>query len=270
MESIASDVSISVFAATDVGMKRRRNEDSFLVADLASGNCGLGSDIIRRRIGEEGALLVLADGMGGAAAGDVASEMAVLSVCRALKEMPFGLSIDEQLIEATERANHEIWERSHVDGMLAGMGTTLTTVLVQAHWAHISQVGDSRAYLLRGDKIYQLTKDQSLAQMLLDNGVINEEQAAHYPKNMIMQALGVEPFVEPAITETAIERGDYLILCSDGLSNKVTNEEMRHAIQTSLNLMVACRLLVEIANERGGEDNITVIIARFDDSDERI
>jgi protein phosphatase len=202
--------------------------------------------------------------MGGAAAGEVASEMAVLSVCRSLKEMPFGLSINEQLIEATERANREIWDRSRIDGTLAGMGTTLTAVLVRNHSAHISQVGDSRAYLVRGDEIYQLTRDQSFVQALLDAGAITEEQAARYPSNILMQALGTEPYVEPVITETEIDRGDYLFLCSDGLSNKVADEEIRHAIQTSINLTSACERLVEMANQRGGEDNITIIIARFD------
>ncbi|HYL97362.1 MAG TPA: Stp1/IreP family PP2C-type Ser/Thr phosphatase [Blastocatellia bacterium] len=262
--STSSDVTISVFARTDTGMRRPGNEDAFLVADLTTGNVGLGPDMSTHRVGERGSLLVVSDGLGGAAAGEVASEMAVKTIRQALLDLPSDTAVPERMKRAAEIANENIWNAAQQNPNLAGMGATLTAVLVDRASALISQVGDSRAYIIRGDRIKQITKDQSLVQLLMESGAIRPDQAANVPQNVIMQALGTSPVVQVAITSVQLFRNDYLLLCSDGLSNKVQTEEMKQVVQTSMDLAAGCRRLVEMANERGGEDNITVIIARFD------
>ena len=258
------NIMVFVFARTDIGMHRSGNEDAFLVADLTTGNVGLGPDMSVHRVGERGSLMVVSDGMGGAVAGEIASELAVTTIRESLMEMPLDLNISERLKMATEIANERIWNHAQENPELTGMGATLTAVLVQTNIAYIAQVGDSRAYLIRGEQIKQLTKDQSLAQMLVDSGAIKPDQIASVPQNVIMQALGTQPSVKVALTAVELFRNDCLLICSDGLSNKISAEEMRQMTTESENLTVACRRLVEIANERGGEDNITVITARFD------
>jgi protein phosphatase len=208
--------------------------------------------------------MIVSDGMGGAAAGEIASEMAVTTMRESLAEVNSSTEISEQLKSAAEIANERIWNHSQDNPELSGMGATLTAVLVQGTTAYIAQVGDSRAYLMRRDQIKQLTKDQSLAQMLVDSGAIKPEQMNSVPQNVIMQAMGTQPAVKVAMTAVELFRNDCLVICSDGLSNKVPPNELREMIQEVEDLTEACRLLIDKANERGGEDNITVIIARFD------
>ncbi len=259
-----NDIKVFVFARTDIGMHRSGNEDAFLVADLTTGNVGLGPDMSVHRVGERGSLMVVSDGMGGAVAGEIASELAVNSIRESLMEMPLDLGISERLKMAAEIANERVWTHAQENPELTGMGATLTAVLVQSNIAYIAQVGDSRAYLIRREQIKQLTKDQSLAQMLVDSGAIQPDQIHSVPQNVIMQALGTQPTVKVVLTAVELFRNDALLICSDGLSNKIIADELRQITIESENLTVACRQLVEIANERGGEDNITVIIARFD------
>lgn len=259
-----SDVQVSVFARTDVGMHRSGNEDSFLVADLTAGKIGLGPDVSTHQLGERGSLMIVSDGMGGAAAGEIASDMAVTTMRESLAQMTSTTEISERLRAAAEIANERIWNRSQDNPELSGMGATLTAVLVQGTTAYIAQVGDSRAYLIRRQQIKQLTKDQSLAQMLVDSGAIKPDQMDSVPQNVIMQAMGTQPAVKVAMSAVQLFRNDCLVICSDGLSNKVPPNELREMIQDVDDLTDACRLLIDKANERGGEDNITVIIARFD------
>jgi serine/threonine protein phosphatase PrpC len=264
MRSPASDIRVSVFARTDTGLQRSGNEDAFLVADLTTGKFGLGPDVSTHRIGERGSLMVVSDGMGGAAAGEIASEMAVNVIRESLMDLRADLDVGAQLDKATETANLEIWNYARENRQFAGMGATLTAVLVHETAAYIAQVGDSRAYLIRGSRIKQLTRDQSLVQALLDSGAIAPEQADSVPHNYIIQALGAAPTVEVAMARVELCSNDHLVVCSDGLSNKLTAEEMRQVVEEADNPTSACRRMVEMANERGGEDNITVIVARFD------
>jgi protein phosphatase len=245
-------------------MHRAGNEDAFLVADLTTGDTGIGANANTHSIGERGSLMIVSDGMGGAAAGEIASEMAVTIIRESIADMPASMEISERLKTAAETANERIWNHSQSDPELAGMGATLTAVLVQGTTAYVAQVGDSRAYLVRGERIKQLTKDQSLAQMLVDSGAIKPEQIDSVPQNVIMQALGTQPVVKVAMSAVGLYRNDCLVLCSDGLSNKVSSDELRDAASTTDDLTEACRDLIAKANERGGEDNITVVIARFD------
>jgi serine/threonine protein phosphatase PrpC len=258
-----SDVQVSVSARTDVGMHRSGNEDSFLIADLTSG-AGLDGEMSAHSVGERGSLLIVSDGMGGAAAGEIASQMAVTTIHELFMEKPLGMDASEHLRKAAEEANDRIWTLSQEKQELAGMGATLTAVLVHGTSAYIAQVGDSRAYLIRNRLTKQLTRDQSLAQMLVDAGAIQPDQVGSVPQNVIMQALGTQPNVRVVMTTIQLYRNDLMLLCSDGLSNKIDSDEMQDIIESSDDLAAASSRMIEIANQRGGEDNITVIIARFD------
>lgn len=260
----ASDILVSVFARTDIGMRRSANEDAFLIADLTSGNVGLGPEVITHSVGERGSLLIVSDGMGGAAAGEIASEIAVKTIRESLLEIPRDLDTAERLKIATELANECIWNEAQRDSDLAGMGATVTAALVEGATAYVAQVGDSRAYLIRGNQIKQITKDQSYAQALLDSGMFSPEQIAKAPQNVILQALGTQPTVQVGLTAVDLLRNDYVIVCSDGLSGKIKPDEICNVVRQSIDLTSACRSLVDTANARGGEDNITVIVASFD------
>jgi protein phosphatase len=257
-----SDVFVSVWAQTDVGMQRADNEDSFLVADLSSGAIGLSPETASHEVGARGSLLVVSDGMGGAAHGEIASEMAVTTL-REVLHSDDEAEIADRLRKSAEIANDRIWTLAQNNPELNGMGATLTAALVCGNTAYIAQVGDSRAYLIRGDQIKQITKDQSLVQMLMDYGVIRPDQVNQVPPNVIMQALGTQPDVKVSMTAVRLADRDCLLLCSDGLSNKMNADELRKTVIKTEALNSACSDLVSTANQRGGEDNITVVLARF-------
>lgn len=263
MSATPDKVEVSVSARTDTGMVRDGNEDAFMIADLTSGNLGLGPDMKTHKIGARGSLMVVSDGMGGAAAGEIASEIAVKSVRESLMQVPVDLDVCDQLKTATLKANTEVWNYAEQNPQYKGMGATLTAVLIQKASAYIAQIGDSRAYLVRGDSIKQLTKDQSFVQSLIDAGAISADQADSFPQNIITQALGIRQDLDVAISAVELVQDDTLIVCSDGLSQKVKDTDMVEFVQQTQDLTTLCRKLVALANERGGEDNITVIAAKF-------
>jgi serine/threonine protein phosphatase PrpC len=261
---------ISVFGKTDVGMTREHNEDCFLVSDLTARKASLLPEVREHEVGPKGSLLMVADGMGGAAAGEVASEMATRAIYDHLiatwvkdrEETPKQFAY--RLREAVEIANSKIHAYAKENAEMRGMGTTLTAVGVLVDHIYVTQVGDSRAYLIRGGQAIQLTKDQSLMQRLVDAGELTEEEAERSErKNIILQALGPEERVRVDLTFQRIRRGDALLLCSDGLSGQVTSEEMAQAVSEKRDLVTISSELITLANERGGPDNITVIVARF-------
>ena len=222
--------------------------------------------------------------MGGALAGDVASRMAIEAVRDTLmgnNADGTGCDPDSSLVDclkrATMQANRNIHYKSLEDSRCSGMGATLTGAAVKDDKLDLIQVGDSRAYVMRGQHIRLATKDQSLVQQLVDVGQISEEEAeTHMFRNVILQALGAQNELTPATARIQIRRGDMLLLCSDGLSGKLRNEEIRQIVADSENLAAACNELIAEANRRGGEDNITVVLARFsgeelrDPNDDRI
>ncbi len=270
---------IDLHAKSDVGRVRRGNEDNFLILDLTTGKTWTGSDgseppdeLRHINLGEKGLVLVVSDGMGGALAGDVASRMAVETVREMLVESEDegGPSDDEKslvdyLRHATVYANLAIHHRSQEDTRCAGMGATFTGAAIKDGMLDLVQVGDSRAYILRGDHMKLATKDQSLVQQLVDVGQISEAEAeTHMFRNVILQALGAQSELTPVTGRLRLRRGDILLMCSDGLSGKLRAEDMRRIIQEAGDdLAAACNQLVAEANERGGEDNITVVLARF-------
>jgi serine/threonine protein phosphatase PrpC len=264
-------VKIQVFGITDMGKVRTNNEDAFLVADLSREKIERPEAVVDFDVTERGILLAVSDGMGGEQAGEVASALVVESLRKELAEAKEAgadrSAIDERIEKAIALANTEVWKAARAPDK-AGMGATLTAVFVEGGLAHIAEVGDSRAYVIRGSRIRQMTKDQSFVQLLLDSGVLSEEEAKNYPhRNVILQAMGQKPEVHVAIGRLQLRRDDVLLLCSDGLSGKVQAEEMLEIVKAERDLSVACRKLVDLANERGGEDNITVVLARADGED---
>jgi serine/threonine protein phosphatase PrpC len=268
---------VELHAKSDVGRVRRGNEDNFLLLDLASQRGWTGTDggenpadMREFEIGDKGMVLVVSDGMGGALAGDVASRMAIDSVREVMVGNDGqGCEPDSSLVDclkhATMQANRAIHYKSMEDSRCSGMGATLTGAAIRHDKLDLVQVGDSRAYVVRGEQIRLATKDQSLVQQLVDVGQISEEEAeTHMFRNVILQALGAQTELTPATARIQLREGDVLLLCSDGLSGKLRNEEIRKIVaEAGEDLGAACSALVDEANHRGGEDNITVVLARF-------
>jgi protein phosphatase len=265
------DVVVSVFGRTDVGRTREHNEDAFVVADLTTNNATLQPEVRTHVAGPKGTLFMVADGMGGAAAGEIASDMAVKIV---LGEMQTGwiakpLTSTEAFVraikQATKAANEQINAYAANHPEYRGMGTTATIAGLLGDTIYLAQVGDSRAYLVRSGVARQITKDQSLMQKLIEAGELTEEEAEHSERrNIILQALGPEPSVKVDLTHQQLRRGDVLVLCSDGLSGQVSKDEIAAVVAQEQDLTSACKALIDRANANGGPDNITVIIARFD------
>jgi PPM family protein phosphatase len=278
---------IEIYATSHVGRVRRGNEDNYLLLNLSNSEMltssqDAGEFVIKSRkfeVDENGVVLAVSDGMGGALAGEVASQMAVETVSNKLvNEDPEKtlspdeaavVSLIEKLYDATVYANHLIHRQGRTDPQYNGMGATFTGAGVTLDGVDLIQVGDSRGYLIRNAKIYQITKDQSLVQQLIDSGQISPEEAdTHALKNVILQALGAQNEIYPVPARLVPQRDDILLLCSDGLSNKLPAEDLLKIVNENMeNLERACAMLIKEANERGGEDNITVILARLTGSD---
>lgn len=272
-------IHVSVCGRTDRGRSRAENQDGFLILDLQdpvsalvpdrteSGSPGVAE--LEFALGPRGAIMLVADGMGGRAGGSRASSMAIAAVREAMLgddeevSLPTPPEFARRLERALEVANAAIHEGGR-SGPHAGMGSTATLAgLLHGH-VYVAQVGDSRAYLIRSLQVGRLTRDQSLLQDLIDSGVLDENDTRGVAGNMILQALGPTPMVEPAVTYHELRRGDVLLLCSDGLSGVVRDEEIRDAVAGSDDCAGLCKSLVDLANERGGPDNITVVAARID------
>jgi serine/threonine protein phosphatase PrpC len=254
-------LSLTVYGQTDTGRVRTTNEDAFVVADLTNGNVLAAQTLVRFEVGARGVLLAVSDGMGGAQAGELASAMVVESMQRSMTVPPDPAPAGALVEQAATTANRAVWDAAHAPGR-EGMGATLTALHLQGTAVHIAEVGDSRAYLLRGGRLLQVTRDQSYVQLLVDAGALTLEQAATAPlRNVIVQAMGLKPDVTVALGRLELRQRDCLLLCSDGLSNAVSAEEMAQVILAAPGLDTACATLIELAKMRGGEDNITVLIA---------
>jgi serine/threonine protein phosphatase PrpC len=235
-------------AHTDVGLRRRGNEDSHAL-DATLGLC------------------LVADGMGGHSAGQVASRLAADAVVNALRESKGAEgTLAEKLRDAIEAANHEIYAASRQKSEHMGMGTTVVALLVEGDRGAIAHVGDSRVYRVRGGRIRQLTDDHSIVGELLRRHEISEDDAREHPhRHVLTRALGVRGHVQPDLAELTLLPGDQFVLCSDGLTNHVEDSEIAKLLSESSELEAACAALIELANGRGGEDNITVVLARCDE-----
>ncbi len=243
---------------TDVGRKRNHNEDSFLVD-------------------EDLQLFVVADGMGGHAGGGTASRIAVETIDREMRgarehpENPFKSDVELQdsplpefLRTAVEKACLEIFKAAQDDPRLQGMGTTVIALCVRGEHALFAHVGDSRAYLIRGDLIQQISEDHSLVNEQIKAGMITPEEAKHSRyKNIITRSVGFEEEVQVDVMGLLAKDGDGYVLCSDGLANLVEDTEIRKVLLETPEIKDVPKKLIELANERGGDDNITVIVVRI-------
>ncbi len=248
---------LEIASCTDPGMVRAHNEDS-IASDAANG------------------LVVLADGMGGYNAGEVASGMATTVITTEIQQLlakmqPF--QIDEEtkapiagkmIREQVLKANTSIYRAAQSQPQYAGMGTTLVVCLYYDNKMTVGHLGDSRLYMLREGKFSQVTRDHSLLQEQIDSGIITAEQAKHAQhKNLVTKALGIDPTVEPEVKEYATKPGDVYLLCSDGLCDMVDDEDMGMTLQAlGGNLKLAAQQLVQMANDNGGKDNVSVILVR--------
>ncbi|WP_437489298.1 Stp1/IreP family PP2C-type Ser/Thr phosphatase [Sorangium sp. So ce1014] len=262
------EVVLRLFGRTDVGQVREHNEDNFIVADLTKASRGLMEMDRYQVVGERGALLGVCDGMGGAAAGEVASQLAVDIIYQRMSAGGPPQDHDElaaRLVQSIEAAGLRIFSEAKLDRTRRGMGTTSTIAALMDDHLFLGQVGDSRAYVLRGDRLVQVTRDQSLVNQLIEAGQLTEEEAETFEhNNIILQALGTADSVQVDLTFVELKRGDTLMLCSDGLSGMVRNEEIREVLRTVDDPIEACKVLTDRANQAGGHDNITVVVAKFD------
>lgn len=269
MADPAPTVRVSVIGATDVGRVREHNEDSFLVFDgdssrrLASGEQHDGT--LSRAL-----VMAVCDGMGGAAAGEVASRMAADRVVDVLGKADLaGASADQitaLLDQAVQGANSEIFQKAKENPEMRGMGTTLTAAVATQGRLFVSQIGDSRAYLLRNGHLNQITKDQSLIGQLIEEGTLTEEEAEKYgAKNIVLQAVGVEESLRVDTKHWPLLRGDVVLICSDGLSGMVKDSRLKDVLtESGADIRTAVDRLILEANDNGGRDNITAVVARFD------
>lgn len=264
----AGEICFRVFGRTDVGQVREHNEDNFLVGNLSTGGRGLMEADRDQRVGARGTTLGVCDGMGGAAAGEVASQLAVDIIYEKLSEGAPPKDHDElarRLVHAVEEAGVRIFNEARADRTRRGMGTTATVAALMDSRLFVAQVGDSRAYVLRDGKLVQVSRDQSLVNQLIEAGQLTEEEAETFEhNNIILQALGTAESVQVDLTFVDLREGDTLMLCSDGLSGMIRSDEIREVLCSHEDPLSACKELTDRANGAGGHDNITVIVAKFD------
>ncbi|HYP32258.1 MAG TPA: Stp1/IreP family PP2C-type Ser/Thr phosphatase [Burkholderiaceae bacterium] len=242
---------LEFFSVTDTGRARRNNEDSVAVD-------------------EPGGIAVLADGMGGYNAGEVASGMASERVrgelgqrLKTLGAAPDEAAMTSALLDAVDSANREVYDAAMSHPEYAGMGTTLVVAVYRGARLWLGHIGDSRGYRFRNGHLEQLTRDHSLLQEQIDAGLITAEQAAYsMHKNLVTRAVGVDELVDLEIHDYPVEPGDILLMCSDGLSDMLSDEQIEQLLRTNDSLPTAGAMLVQAANAAGGRDNIAVILAR--------
>lgn len=234
------------YSITDVGQKRTVNQDFVFTSETPVGNLPN--------------LFVVADGMGGHKAGDFASSYAVEILLSTIREDENSNPV-KIIRAAIENANTQLLREASDNEAMSGMGTTMVLVTIVGHYAYVANVGDSRLYLIDEDKISQITKDHSLVEEMVRMGEISRDDARNHPdKNIITRALGAGRGVDVDFFDIRLTPGDILLLCSDGLSNMVPDEDIRQVILTSETLEETGRRLVSMANDNGGRDNIAVVL----------
>ena len=244
---------MKAFALTDVGQRRKINQDCVYASVVPVGNLPN--------------LFIVADGMGGHKAGDFASRFAVNAVRESIGASPETNPI-KLIRDAIELANRGILRESDEHEEMRGMGTTIVVTTIIDRYAYTANVGDSRLYLL-GDTLKQITKDHSLVEEMVRLGEITEAEARNHPdKNIITRAVGATPNVDIDFFDYKVEPGGMILMCSDGLSNMVEDEDIRRILRRTISIEDKARVLVETANENGGKDNIAVILVEPDSDEE--
>jgi len=262
----SSAIEVRVFGQTDVGQVREHNEDNFLIADLTRKTRSF-TPKETHSLGRSGAVFGVCDGMGGAAAGEVASQLAVDIIYDRLSEAKAPRSREDlakRLVRAVQDAGLRIFGDARADRSRRGMGTTSTIATLMDDRLFLAQVGDSRAYILRDGELTQVTRDQSLVNQLIEAGQLTEEEAETFEhNNIILQALGTSEVVQVDLTYVDLRADDTLLICSDGLSGMVRSEDIRGVLTEVEDPVDACGKLIAAANEAGGHDNVTVVIVKF-------
>lgn len=261
-------VRVSAIGTSDMGRVRKNNEDNFVICDLSSGEICVNPPLRDRPVGSRGCLFMVADGMGGEASGEVASQICITTVPKRLYDNLKSVgSVSEtnfvlMLREAIEFANQIIFQKAQTGMKHKGMGTTTTAAVVQAPYVFVAQVGDSRAYLIRNKKMVQITRDQTFLNYLQDIGAeMPAEPEKDSRKSILTQAVGTSESLDVKVTYARLRNGDKLLVCSDGLYNMVSLADMQEIVNRQEALAGRNKALIAKANERGGTDNITVILA---------
>jgi PPM family protein phosphatase len=258
---------VELFARTEIGCVRERNEDSFVVANVTTGERGLRPGTTVQELGVGAVLIGVCDGMGGAAAGDLASKIGAETLYDTIMShtpLTDSTGVQEALLSAIASANRAIMQYARNNPGKRGMGTTLTAALVHNHDLYLLHVGDSRAYLRRGRSLTQLTTDHSVVGQMVASGQLTAEQARSYEhRNVLLQALGVQAMIQPELVHVPLRAGDVLLLCSDGLTGPLEDGRILELMLQYQDPVRCCRALTEAACAAGGPDNITVAIARF-------
>ena len=258
------------FGISDKGMQRDNNEDHFIVADLTRKVIGVHNnqitpDLICHEIGENGTIVAVADGLGGHEKGEVASQIAVeVTVDALLQGINDGYDTSDWLSTAVRQAHLAIRQKPVDEEYGRGMGSTLTAVHIGSRMITVAQVGDSRAYSFRDGRLSMLTEDQTLVGLLQRRGILTEEQAQVHPsKHVILQALGQDKIIIPEVRSFSFQDGDYLLLCTDGLTSFVDDSTIEMILASGDDEPTQCQRLVDAANAAGGPDNITVLLVRL-------
>ena len=237
---------------TDPGCVRTQNQDAYQMEQLDRNT----------------ALCVICDGMGGAKSGNIASSLAVdvfvQEVRRTWTSSMLQEKINQMLYSAVKLANFTVYDQAQQFEEFDGMGTTLVAVLIHNRHATVIHVGDSRAYRVNSDGIWQMTRDHSLVQMMVERGELSREMAKSYPgKNFITRAIGTEPIVDCDISNLELSKGEFLLLCSDGLSNVLDDQEILFEVIHGVNKQDCCQRLLDIAKTRGAPDNVTSVLVEI-------
>ena len=245
---------VGVGSLSDPGQVRELNEDYFGTPETME----ISLDLVEQK----GRLYAVADGMGGHAAGEVASQQAIFTLFREYYASPCA-GIIKRMAEAIEAANVEVHAQASSDRAKTGMGTTLVAAVLKGDDLYVANVGDSRAYLVREQSIEQITKDHSWVNEQVQAGIITEQEAReHLYRNIITRSLGTKPDVDIDFFQRKVHPGDVLLLCCDGLSNEVENNEITHLVSAT-DPQEAAQKLIDLANQRGGPDNITAIVVKI-------
>lgn len=241
---------MEAWGLSDPGNVRQQNQDAYRIETFD-----------RRSM-----LCVVCDGMGGAKSGNIASALAIDVFVQEVEATRTSGMTDEQigrmLKAGVKQANFSVYDQAMQFADFEGMGTTLVAAYIEGNRAFVVNVGDSRAYLLNNNGVGQITTDHSLVQVMIQRGELTPEEARHYPgKNLITRAIGTEPVVECDLFRLQVERGDRILLCTDGLSNLVDEQEMLFEVVHGVNRQLCCQRLLEIAKSRGAPDNVTSVLA---------
>lgn len=266
----SNSIRVSVFATSDVGRVRKNNEDNFVVCNLTTGEIGITPPIRNHQLGPRGSLFMVADGMGGEASGEVASQICAATVPKRLYDnlKTLGTVSETNFVllvrEAIEFANQIIFQKAQTNPAYRGMGTTTTAAALFGPYLFVAQVGDSRAYLIRNQQITQLTRDQTFLNYLKDIGAdLPSDPEKDSRKSILTQAVGTSETLDVKVTYTKLRQGDAILLCSDGMYNMVPAPEILESVNSQAPLPEKCKSLIDKANAHGGTDNITVILSEF-------